>query len=84
VTRKHSPPAIAKAWGIDPAKVVGWIRSGELPAVNAATKPNGRPRWLVDETDLHAFELARRSTPPTPAIRHRRRTAADDGEIKFY
>lgn len=35
VRTKLSPPELAKRWGIDPAKVIAWIHSGELRAINA-------------------------------------------------
>ncbi len=45
---KLTPPEVAKAWGISPEKVLAWIRSGELRAVNVATKL-GVPR-LADRS----------------------------------
>jgi hypothetical protein len=73
---------VAQRYGIDPAKVLAWIRSGELRAMNAATTRNGRPRYLIDEADLAAFELAR-STTPTPKPQRRRRQAGGD-VIQFF
>jgi hypothetical protein len=70
--RKLTPPDIARAWGIGPDKVLVWIRSGELPAINAATRQGGRPRYLVDAADLAAFE-ARRASRPRVTARHRKR-----------
>jgi hypothetical protein len=56
---KLTPPAVARRYGVHAAKVVSWIRQGELRAVNIATKANGRPRFLVDVADLAAFERRR-------------------------
>ena len=61
VRTKLTPPAIASQWGIDVAKVLSWIRSGELPAIDASTKRGGRPRFLVDVSDLLIFEQSRAS-----------------------
>jgi hypothetical protein len=73
---KLTPPEIAERYGIAEAKVHAWIRAGELRAINAATTPTGRPRYLVDVADLLAFEHARAATP-TPAAPRRRKTAGN-------
>ena len=57
--RKLTPPMIAHLWGIDVKKVRAWIAGGELPAMNGATHPGQRPRFLVDIDDLEAFEASR-------------------------
>ena len=74
--RKCTPPEIAKRFGIAHDKVLAWIRSGELRAINGATAPDGRPRYLIDEADLLAFE-ARRSNSPAPAKKRRSRRQYD-------
>ena len=71
--RKLSPPQYARQLGVDTAKVVRWIRSGELPAFNAATHTGGRPRYLIDLADIAIFEQRRSVTPPTQAPRRRRK-----------
>ncbi len=78
---KLSPPALAARRGIDKAKIVAWIRSGELRAIDAATKRGGRPRYLIDEADIRAFEQAREVIPacPPPRVRRNRRP-----QIKQY
>jgi hypothetical protein len=80
--RKLTPPEIARRYGIHPDKVLGWIRRGELRAVNVAANPRGRPRWRIDPIDLEAFEQ-RRSAQPAPALQRRRRQAAGD-VIEFF
>jgi excisionase family DNA binding protein len=35
--KKLTPPEIARLWGVSADKVLTWIRSGELKAMNAAT-----------------------------------------------
>lgn len=57
--QKVTPPELARAWGISPEKVLAWIRSGELRAVNAATRVGGRSRFLIDLDDVEAFEQRR-------------------------
>ena len=49
---------MARRYCVTVAKVVRWIRSGDLPAENVAiaTTGNARPRYRIDQTDLAAFE----------------------------
>lgn len=64
--------------------VLGWIRSGELAAINVARKPGTKPAWRIPAAALEAFEAARAATPPSsaaPRSRHRRQPA---GVIQFY
>ncbi len=78
---KLRPADIAERWGISIAKVISWIRSGELRAINAATTQVGRPRFLIDPADLEAFEQRRAVVPPPePAPRRRKK----DPEIVEY
>lgn len=78
--RKLTPPQIAAQFGISADKVVAWIRSGELPAMNVATRANGRPRWVVDVDDLSDFER-RRAAVVKPRAKRKRRPA---GLVKEY
>ena len=78
--QKFTPPEIARLWGISVEKVVAFIRSGELRAINAASPGrNQRPRFLIDIVDLEDFEQRRAVSPPpkqTPR-RHQRETPGD-------
>ena len=81
--KKLTPPQLARRFGVGPDKVLAWIRSGELPAINGAAKPNGRPRYLIDKADVEAFEARRQVRPKKliPAsIRHRK----PSDTIKFF
>lgn len=73
--QKITPPQLAREWGIDSDKVLAWIRSGELRAVNAATRPGGVPRYLIDRDDVRAFEAARAVTAPAPSRPRRKRAS---------
>ena len=78
--QKFTPPEIARLWGVSVEKVIAFIRSGELQAMNAATPGrNQRPRYLIDVADLEDFER-RRTVGPSPkqAPRHRRERSGDD------
>jgi hypothetical protein len=82
--RKITPPELARRYGIGAGKVLMWIRSGELRAVNVATRPKGRPRYVIDDDDIAAFE-ARRALVPTPKPSGRRRTGKkSENVIDFY
>ena len=75
VRKKFAPPELARRYGVSVSKVHAWIASGELRATNLATRPNGRPRWKIDESDLLAFENARANTPaPEPAPPRRQKS----------
>lgn len=54
-----TPPQIASSRHIRLAKVLSWIRSGQLEAVNHAENPSGRPRWRISIHALEAFDRAR-------------------------
>ena len=47
----------------DQGKILAWIKSGELIAVNIArSTAKSRPRWRIMEEDFQAFRAARVST----------------------
>ena len=72
--QKITPPMLARRWGIANEKVLGWIRSGELNAIDAAAVRGGRPRYLIDESDIAEFERKRSVTvTPTRAPRSKRK-----------
>jgi hypothetical protein len=61
--QKMTPPKLAKLWGVSPDKILTWIRSGELRAVNVATDSNSRPRYLIDQRAIEQFEATRLVEP---------------------
>ncbi len=75
--RKLTPPEVALEWGLDVSKVIAWIRTGELRAMNAARNVNGsKPRFLIDREALAEFERARSTGPVAKPVRARRSTGA--------
>lgn len=65
--RYITPPQIAESLGVGHRKVLAWILSGELTAVNVAAARDDRPRWAVDPEELERFKRSRLSTPaPKP------------------
>ncbi|HUT90879.1 MAG TPA: helix-turn-helix domain-containing protein [Thermoguttaceae bacterium] len=79
---KLTPPQLARHLSVSPEKIHAWIRSGELRAVNIATNPKGRRRYVIDPADVEAFE-ARRSIHKTLSAPRRRKRTSDD-VIEFF
>ena len=78
---KLTPPEVARRWGIKSHKVLAWIRSGALRAINAAESLDRRPRYLIDVEDLAAFERAREIVVQKP---RRSRMSQNDGITEFF
>lgn len=76
--RKVTPPQLAKRWGVATNKILAFIASGELRAVNLATSLKDRPRWFIDEADIERFERFREATPAAPRVRKRRQSGVKD------
>jgi hypothetical protein len=70
-----SPQDIATSRGINVLKPLTWIKTGELKAVNVATKAGGLPRWRISPAALEAFDAARAAIPQAPVTRRPRRKA---------
>lgn len=77
-----TPPEIAKLLRVSPDKILGWIRSGRLKAVNLG---NGycRPRYRVSRESLETFLNLRAVQPPPPHIPRRRKHVSDE-IIQFF
>ena len=76
--RYLSPPAVAEMLGIEAAKVVRWIRRGELRAINVADVNGKRPRWRISPEALEEFFRSRESRPAPKPIRRRRQSQPAD------
>jgi excisionase family DNA binding protein len=73
---------ICERYGVSEHTVLGWIRAGELRAVNVGRSPGARkPRWRISEQALADFEAARTTTPPPPRTRRGQRQPE---VIEFY
>lgn len=79
---KMTPPQLARQWGVTVDKVLTWIRSGELAAIDASTRRNQRPRFLIDVSAVEAFERSRAVVPASAPAPRRRRSAA--GVTEFF
>lgn len=68
----YSVADLCRRFQVGADKVHGWIRRGELEAVNIATNLCGRPQWRITPESLRLFEK-RRSSAPSPKPSRRRR-----------
>ena len=77
--RYLTPPEIAKRLRITAAKVIGWIRKGELRAVDVGN--GSRPRYRISPDDFEDFLKSREVQPPLPRTQHRRPQPPDGGPL---
>ncbi len=71
---KLTPPQLAKQWGVSADKITGFVKSGELKAIDVSTnRESVRPRYLIDRADIEAFEASRAVVPPAPKTKRRRK-----------
>ncbi len=61
--RNLTPPLVAQELGVAVAKVIGWIRAGELQALDLANRGSTRPRYSISPESLEAFKKARQVVP---------------------
>jgi hypothetical protein len=77
---------LAESLAIDQAKVLHWIHTGQLEAIDVSETPGGRPRWRIPAEAWERFCRARSNQANTatqqPAKRRRRRR--DAKIIEFY
>ncbi|WP_442484453.1 helix-turn-helix domain-containing protein [Aeoliella sp. SH292] len=66
-----TPPEICKQLRVSSHKVLGWIRRGELRAVNVSDT-GFRPRYRVSQQSLDEFLESREVQPPPPRVRRKR------------
>ncbi len=83
-TTKLRPPEIAKRYHVDPNTVIGWIRAGELRAINIARRDARKPRFLIDVADLEAFEAGRAVVPRPKLGRPPRKRELPAGYVKYF
>jgi Helix-turn-helix domain len=68
---------LARRWRVSEDKIRGWIRTGELRAVNTAASLAARPRWVVAPSAVADFEQQRSAATPRPTRRKRRQAGVD-------
>lgn len=73
--RSKSPRQLAAYLGIGLDKVLAWIRTGKIAAIDVGGVP-GKPRYKVTPEALEAFLISRKViVPPTPPRRREPRPA---------
>jgi hypothetical protein len=82
--RKVTPPELGRRWGVSADKIVFFILSGELRAIDCSRRRGERPRYLIDEADIAEFEAARQVTPPAPAPTRRKRSKQPAGFVRHF
>jgi excisionase family DNA binding protein len=78
----YSIRQIAERFAVGQHTVLGWIKSGELTAVNVSRRPGCKPHWRITSEALQAFELLRSAQPVESQPRRRRKKSGD--AIAFY
>jgi hypothetical protein len=67
-------PQVARRYRVSEDRVRGWIRRGELPAINRRDVRCARPSFVITPEGLAAFERVRQAaTPDTPKPQRRKR-----------
>ena len=72
-----TPQQLAERFGLETPAVLKFIASGELVAHDLAAPGARCHRWRIDEADLQAFLLRRRSQPAAQPRAKRKRQAAE-------
>lgn len=74
---------VAERYGVRPAAVNGWIRNGELSAINVVRSLKcKKPRYRISQKALEEFE-ALRATAPAPTTQ-RRKPMSMAGVTKYF
>ena len=68
---------VARRYRVGEDKVRGWIRRGELKAINTSAALCGKPRWVITSDALTEFEGRRSGGQPPKPARCRRTVARD-------
>jgi Helix-turn-helix domain len=73
-----TPPEVAKQLRCKASKILAWIATGELVAVNIAARSNGaRPRYRISQLSIDRFIAGRSTTGKSAAPRRRRQLEAN-------
>jgi excisionase family DNA binding protein len=84
ISRRLTVADVAELYGCDANKVLRWIASGELRAIDVSERRGRKPRWRIDVDDLRAFESRRASTAgDSPKAPRRKRPARPPDFIEY-
>jgi excisionase family DNA binding protein len=81
-----TPAEVATILFVSHDKVLGWIRGGELHAVNVANRGSRKPHYRIMASDFENFLRLRSSVdqppePPKRSTRRRRSAPAQSGDV---
>ena len=76
-----SPGQLATNLGITVDKVLSWIRSGQIDAIDVSTDRSGRPRYRIDAEAIAKFKASRN---PKPLPKPTRRTKQPEEVLEFF
>ena len=82
--RNLTPPQVAKRYGVSTAKVIKWIRRGELQALNLAHRGCTRPRYSIAPEVLSGVRAGARTVVPNDGEKKTPRLRSRKNEIKEY
>lgn len=78
----QTPNDIAEELGVSPDKVLAWIASGQLKAIDVGSKPNARRRrYIISQQSKEEFLQSRIAKPKEAALRPER--AANSGTKQY-
>ena len=66
IAEYQTPPQVADVLGVGHDKILVWIHSGELRAIDVSTTRGQRPRWRISRIDLEDFLKRRAAIPRSP------------------
>jgi hypothetical protein len=85
MTKTLSPKEVAERHRVAPRKICRFIESGELVAINIASRLNGeKPRWRITPEALADFERRRSSSATAPTKQPARRRRNESAVIQFF
>lgn len=76
-----TPSQFAKRHGVGVHKVLAWIASGELVAVDVSQRRGGRPRWSILQEHVEDFERRRQVSP---VVTPRRKKRENLNVVKYF
>jgi len=76
--RGMSPRQAARLIGVAVSKILTWVRSGEMPAINVASVRCGKPQYRILPHHLAQWERGRMAAPPPRPRRRRKRSELVD------
>jgi excisionase family DNA binding protein len=69
---------LARLLRVSRGRILAWIRTGELPALDVSPRGSARPRYIVTPHALAEWERSRRASQPAPPPKRHRRAAVKD------